>query len=140
MLPKERTEAIKTKLETDIPGLLSAAGLADFDSYITKIPSDTDENILSTYIIVDDDDTNNLTFGVIIHAQIPYPTEGTDEQDYHNILFPYIRENILPSLVDFPIRESIKSTLLPVEVGGGSAFILYEVVFSGDSDDCEYYD
>lgn len=134
MTPVQKTAAIRDLLSANLPDLLSTAGLDNFDEYRNKSPLRSDDNEICTYIITDDNEVNNDSFGVIIRAQI----YGKDlDQEYHSVIKPFLESDLTGSVVGMTQRTSIKSDLYPMEINGSTAYILYSVIFDSELDDCD---
>ncbi len=133
MTPVERTEAIKDLAAANLPALLGTAGLDDFDAYRNKTPLKSDDKEFCVYIDIDDDDTDSQAFGAIIQVQL----SGKDEADeYHSVIMPFLRAELTASVVDYTVRESIKSDIWPMD-NKGVSFIYYFVTFTIENDDCD---
>lgn len=136
MTPNEKKTAIKNLLSTNLPALLTTAGLPDFQEYLDKYPNDPNKRQIGIYYFQDDDDTNSLRSGFVIHLQLP---RILDADDYHDVVYPYIRENLTADVVEMTVRESIESDIIISDMSGTS-IIGYFVLFSSDLDDCPEYD
>lgn len=134
MTPIQKTQAIADLLAANLPALLSTAGLDNFAEYLNTSPLRADDSEICTYIITDDNDVLNDTFGVIMRVQL----YGLDkDQEYHSVIKPFLDESLTGSVVGMTQRLSIKSDLYPMEINGQTAYILYEVIFNTELDDCE---
>ncbi len=133
MTPVERTEAIKDLAAANLPALLGAVPLDNFDEYRNKTPLKVDSKQFCVYIDIDDDDTDSQTFAAIIQAQL----FGKDEADeYHSVIMPFLRSELTASVVGYDVRESIKSDVWPMD-NKGVSFIYYFVTFTIENDDCD---
>lgn len=133
MTPVQRTAAIKNLCSSNLPALLTAAGLDDFSEYLNKSPLKSDDKELCVYIDMDGNSTDRLEFGVLIQAQL----YGEDQvQEYHSVIMPFLENNLSGDVVGFTERTNISSDVWPMEPGGATAFIYYTVQFSKDIDDC----
>lgn len=136
MTPKEKVTAIKNLLETNLPGVLSAAGLDDFEDYLAKQPNDSNKRQSGTYIFQDDDTTDTERTGFVLHFQLP---RKFDALEYHDAIYPYLQESLVPSVVDLDIREGIETDILYAD-NSGTSIIGYFVIFTEDLDDCQDFD
>ena len=133
MTPVERTQAIADLAAANLPALLGAVPLDDFDEYRNKTPKKSDDKEFCVYIDIDNDDTDNQTFGAIIQAQL----FGKDEADeYHSVIMPFLREFLTADVIEYTVRESIKSDVWPMD-NKGVSFIYYFVTFTIENDDCD---
>ena len=134
MTDVQKTEAIKDKLEADLPALLSAAGLDDFDEYNNKSPLRSDDNEICVYINGGQNDVVSNNFAVIVQIQL----SGKDLIDeYHSIVKDYMLENITADIVDMVERVNFIYDIWPYDVHSNNTFAYYEITFEDKLDDCD---
>ena len=131
----QKTQAVATLLQTNLPALLAAysPSLDDFDQYINHSPDNDKEKIISVYIDVDTNDVLTKTFGIIIQCQL----YGKDQvQEYHSVIMPFLEEFLTENVVDMERRTLIDGDPWPMDTSG-TAFIFYKVMFETDLDGCD---
>ena len=126
---------IKTKLSTVLPGLLTAAGLNDFQDYLDTPPTDGDRRQLGIYVADEEDTIDLLRLAILIQAQLPGEPDG--EQKYHSVIMKAIREHVTPELVGFHTRQRIFADCYPLD-RTNSTLNFYEIDFQSELDDCDY--
>ena len=127
--------AIKNKLASLLPALLTAAGLDNFDDYLDEQPDETEKTQIGIYIADETDTTETHTLQIIIQAQLY--KKGDWKQAYHDVLMPAIRQHITAALVEYVTRENIIADLWPVDKNS-SSFGFYIIDFSEPLDDEDY--
>lgn len=134
MTSKEKLEAIISICESQLPGLLSAATLANFAEYLTRRPKKADDLEFCGYLSEEGNSTNQAYFSVLLQVQL-YKVQTV--QDYHSVIFQFLEENIIPSVVGMGYRDSIAADLYEPDKMG-SAFIYYQIDFRSELDDCDF--
>ena len=134
MTTAEIKTAIKNKFAADLPALLTTAGLADFEDYLTSQPSDYERRQLGMYTESRSNTTDNKSYSLIIQAQLA--STGDFNQEYDDVIFPYIEKEITAELAGFITRESVEADLYPVD-DNSTSFNFYILTFSSVLDDCD---
>ena len=125
---------IMNTLSSVLPTLLSAEGLDDFDQYVNGIPKRSDDTELCIYTDFENDLTDNYDIGFIIQAQL----YGKDTQEeYHEVIFKAIQDNITSTLVELQTRNAIESDLWPLDVETSTSYLYYSISFTQQLDDCD---
>jgi hypothetical protein len=137
MTSVEIKTAIKDYLEAIVPGLLTAAGLDDFDAYLDQRPDDERERQLCVYLAEGKDTTLMATEAFIVQAQLP---REMNPDPYHNELWESAIKKFDPATVGMTSRDLTWLVWNPGEDtdGGSTSFIYYEIVLSKELDDCDY--
>lgn len=134
MTAVEKTAAIRDLLSANIPGLLTAASLENFDEYLNKSPLRGDDRELAVYIDSEINDVNTSSFQVVIQAQI----YGKDQvQEYHSVIMPFLESDLTGEVVGMTQRVMIEAEIYPMEIKTSSSFIFYGVGFETELDDCD---
>lgn len=128
------TQTIISELASILPPLFTAAGLDDLSLYSSDKPKTPQQTALVCYIDYENDDSETHTIGVIIQVQL-YAVSDSVAGQYHEVIFPAIRNNIAPDLLGFDTRLQIASDIYPIDQRG-SGFLFYGVEFSRSLDDC----
>ena len=131
---KQIKTIIRDKFAADLPALLTTAVLSDFEDYLISQPSNREKRQLGMYTEGRTNSTDFREFRLIIQAQLPRIADW--EQNYDDVIFPYIEQEITAELLGFITRESVESDLYPVDQTGTS-FNFYVLTFSSPLDDCE---
>lgn len=126
--------AIKNKLASELPALLTAEGLDDFDEYLDSQPSDAEKMQIGIYISEEMDTEDDHILSVLIQVQLYRKADWT--QAYHSVLMAAIREHVTAHLVGFISRDQVTGDLWPVDQTSTS-FNYYEVRFTEPLDDCD---
>ena len=136
MLPVENIiEILKDYLEEEIS---YPTGIDAFDSIVTGPPANADDKILAVYIGTGARDVSSSAETVMVQAQLP---RIMDPIKYHTALTKLF-ELFQPVNVHADSLGYSYESYFPGEVkdGGMSAFLIYEVTFQGQNDDCTIYD
>lgn len=126
---------IKDTLAATLPALLSAAGLDDFDDYISGPTRDEEKKELAVYKESSLDATDQAVLSYTIQCQL---TGVLDPDLYDDIILPVIREKITPSLIDIERRDQVGSDVWPADVNRATSFIYYSLIFNQSLDDCDF--
>ena len=133
----EITAAIRDLCSAGLPALLAAAlpdALPDFAQYLNTPPKKDDDSELCVYVDSEIDSTLVRKFTAIIQCQI-YKTGKDLSQDYHSVIFPFLKKNLIPDLAGFEIRDFLEADIWPMDERS-TTFIYYAVGFTEDLDDC----
>ena len=126
--------AIKNKLASELPALLAAESLDDFDEYLDSQPSDPEKMQLGIYTDEETDTVDDHILSVLIQAQLYGKADWA--QAYHSVLMAAVREHVTADLVGVITRDQGTGDLWPVDQRSTS-FNYYEVRFSEPLDDCD---
>lgn len=134
MTAKQATEAIKNLAQTDLPALLAAEGLGDFDSYTDHSPDAPDQNAFAVYAINEKDAESARILIILIQAQL----YGADLiQDYHSVVMDFLRNNLRPETVDMENIDEIEADIWPIDIRSSNSFAYYTIILNRSLDDCD---
>lgn len=132
MTAKQQVAAIRNKLASTLPAALTSAGLQDFEDYLERPPNDRDKRQIGVYCTRDTDSTNQLLRLLVIHIELP---GVRNEDDYHAVINPVVKQQITPELIDMVSRDEIDSLIFPIEPRDNSATIYYFMRYTSELDD-----
>jgi hypothetical protein len=114
---KEQLELIKTEFETKLPGLLTTAGLTDFNQYLAKPPLKSNDLELC-----------------VIQCQL---YNKKDLTAYFDVIKPFILKNITPYLLELENRNELEWGIYHMDENKTNSLILFGLSFDVSLDDCE---
>ena len=132
----EILDILKAWFETEVPQLLIDAGLDPVEKFLAEPCDDVDEIQMS--VIGSDGNNNDVNFSdaVIVNLQLP---SIDNPVLYQSALYKKAIKGIDPKKVGATTKETNYSSWYPGEISGvgSSSFVIFEIRFSGQSDDCE---
>lgn len=133
----EKLEIIRAKAAADLPAILAAESLDDFQKYLVGPPDNSEERQFAVYLDQTIDDEPNDDFNIIIQAQL-HNIAPVVSYDYQQIINDFIKA-FDPSLIDETIRDQILGDNWPVNENS-STIIIFSIRFKTSVDDCNYDD
>ena len=139
MTTKEKLTAIKTALSTYVPPAILAAGLPAFDLFDIGVTTDSQDRVITNYVNMASNSTDQESFKVIIRVQLTSDISEDigEEIDYHDVIYPIIKEKITGPLLGMVERDSITADPWPANEQGGNAYIDYDLTFIDYLDKCD---
>lgn len=132
----EQLEAIRAEFETQLPALLLAESLDDFDEYLKRTPKRSDDLELCVYLGEGADSTDDDSRSFIVQAQLPSKQSDIQVQ-YHDVIYQAIQDFITPELIEMTNRQNIGYDLWPLDDQGNGGFIYYFLEFNSELVDCD---
>lgn len=129
----EITAAIAAAAQSELPALLGAEGLPDFDEYRNKSPKAIDDKEFCVYIEHERDSTDARSLSVIIQCQL---YQSDEDQAYHAVIYQWLLDTITSDFAGYQERESIEGDPWPLD-DRSTAFLYYALEFKDDLDDCQ---
>jgi len=128
-------EAIRIFFEVELPPLLLSDSLDDFQGYIGEPPYAVDERQLAFYMGGGNDSESNASETIRGQAQLP---RIQNPVKYHDAIWKVLKKFDSDS-VGFSSKALAHEPYYPGEIGDGGAgsFLLYEISFYKELDDCE---
>ncbi len=132
----EMLEILRDYFETVVPPLLSARGLKPVEKFLSEPADDVDEIQLSVYSSDGADPESGFSDGFLVEMQLPGVSNPVK---YQSALYKKAIRAVDPKLIGAITKDTTYSVWYPGEIGGGgsSAFVVFEMRFAGESDDCE---
>lgn len=127
-------DQFRTDLAADIPALISAASLTDFDNFIIGQSRDEKQKVICIYKDELRQDDTNISLSLIFQVQLPAIDFETATK-YEDVLLSYLNE-YSPSEIGLDIFDGIASDTWPMERTQG-VFIYIMLSFSGQLDSCD---
>lgn len=124
---------LKSKIETDFPGLLLAEGLANMDEYVLGGPSDSEVLALGFYLGPGDQSAERINFKPVIQMQLK-AVQYDEGLKYFDVLYNLIA-SIDPSLIDMLVLDRLAYTEFPLDQTGTTVFNVYPD-YRIELDDC----
>ena len=121
--------------QVNLPPVLLGKGLDDFEGYTPLPPLEVDKKILAFYMGGGSDYTAGKSDTIRIQAQLPGVLNPVP---YHDAITEVLRKFNTNS-IGFDSADLNYEGYYPGESGDGGAgsFILYEIVFLKERDDCD---
>lgn len=127
--------ALKTIIETEVPGLLAAAGFSDFDEYVFGGPTEPEKTSVGVYLGVGQDAPDVSNFKPVVQIQLP----GVDYETalkIFDIVYDVIDE-LNPSDIGAVSQNVLTYTEWPPDESSSCIFTVY-CDFNLYGDDCDY--
>ncbi len=135
METNEILEKINIYLAANLPTLLLAKGLDDFDRYLAEPPIEVSDKELCVYLAEGLYTDSDLGESFIIQGQL----QGVmNPAEYHSIIWKLLK-GFDPSIVAMTTKQMTYSAWYPGEgeEGGSSSFLIYEIKLDSRLDDCD---
>ncbi len=131
----EILEKINQYFQANLPALLLGKGLDNFDRYLAEPPLEVQTKELCTYLAEGNYIDSSSGESFIIQGQLP---GVMNPAFYHSIIWKLMK-GFDPALVGMTTKQMTYSAWYPGESdeGGSSSFLLYEIKFDSNLDDCD---
>lgn len=131
----ERLTALKTNIETNLPLLISGAGLVSIDEFILGAPSQEDIKSIGFYAGPGVFSVETETFSPVIQMQL-HGVQYETALKYFDLLNEYLRA-LLPEVVGMQELSRIDDTEFPPD-NNTTTFYFYYLEYESSYDDCDY--
>lgn len=125
-------------LEAELPTKLSSQGLDNFVRYSEEPPLNLDDLELAMYLAEGSNSVNFADEAFIIQCQL---SGVMNPVFYHTVIWETLLQ-FSSAKVGFTTKRITYSAFYPGEAsdGGSSSYLIYEIGFSSELDDCEIED
>jgi hypothetical protein len=128
--------ALKNYLSANAPAVITAAGLTAFDDYLDTPPNNNERRQACSYLAEGSNIVTQATESFIINFQL---ARETRPDKYLSVLWPLILAMPPETIGMQSLEDATHSTWYPGEIGS-TAFLLIEVRYTSDLDDCQWED
>ncbi len=135
MTTNEKLTIIRNKAAADLPALLAAVPVPDFQTYLIGPPDDAEKRQLSFYLDKTTDSADREDFNILVQGQL-HGVLSIPANEYYDIVRSFMK-SFDPSLIGMQIRGEIDGDMFPLDENS-SPVILISVEFQDMVDDCNY--
>ena len=126
-------DTLRTDLATDLPDLITAAGLPALDNYVIGQSRNENEKAICVYGDEQRKDSTRYNLSLIFQAQL----KGVSYEDgikYHDVIYDYLFE-YKPENIEYNILDNLQSEIWPMERSQG-VFLFFSAQYFADQDSC----
>jgi len=127
-------QTLKSDLETDLPALLVAAGLVDFNRYVLGPSKNPEETALCLYHDEGQFDDENNDLNLFIQLQL-YEKDYEDSLKYIDVVKEYMKVYD-PANLGFTILKKLIDDSFPLDENQ-TTFVFFEVKYNEQLDSCD---
>lgn len=132
--PVSNLESLKSLVETNLPAVISAAGLTALEEFVLGGPTAAEKLSLGFYMGPGDDDPEMQNFKPVLHLQL-YGVSYTESLSYFKEIYEYLR-GVDPRAINMTAETRRSYDEFPADQFNGVIFLIY-LEYMRELDDLE---